>query len=121
LFIDARQMGSMVTRTVKELSDDEIAKIADTYNAWRGEPNAGPYEDVPGFCSSVSSEDIRINDHVLTPGRYVGVEDSIDDGEPLDIKLQRLIDAVEGGFTARGELQNLVSKSLASLRSAEDA
>lgn len=90
LFIDARQMGSMVTRTVRELSDAEISQIADTYNAWRGEPGLAPYEDVPGFCASVKMEDLRAHDHVLTPGRYVGSEDEDLDAEPIDQKIQRL-------------------------------
>ena len=71
LFIDARKMGVLVDRTRRELTDQEIRKIADTYHAWRGETNAGKYSDIPGFCKSASLEEIRKNGHVLTPGRYV--------------------------------------------------
>jgi type I restriction enzyme M protein len=72
LFIDARKLGHMVDRTRKEFSDEDIAKIAGTYHAWRGEEGAWTYEDVPGFCKAASLEEIRMHGHVLTPGRYVG-------------------------------------------------
>jgi type I restriction enzyme M protein len=115
LFIDARNMGAMATRTVRELSDEDIAKIADTYNAWRGEPNVGPYEDVAGFCASVKIEAIRRHDHVLTPGRYVGSDVVEDDGEALEAKIMRLADSVRSGFTAREQLQQQVCSALDSL------
>jgi len=88
LFIDARNMGQMVDRTHRELTDEEIRKIADTYHAWRGE--SGKYEDVPGFCKSASIEDIRKHGYVLTPGRYVGAAEVEDDGEPFEEKMKRL-------------------------------
>src|SRR6266545_4203738 len=72
LFIDARKMGRMVDRTHRELTQEDIAKIAGTYHAWRGEKQAGAYADVPGFCKSAVLEDIRKHGHVVTPGRYVG-------------------------------------------------
>lgn len=115
LFIDARQIGSMVTRTVKELSDEEIAKIADTYNAWRGEPGLKPYEDVAGFCASVNLEVVRTHDHVLTPGRYVGNEDVTADAEAIGAKIERLRVAVEQGFERREALQGSVLAALNSL------
>lgn len=90
LFIDARKMGVLVDRTRRELTDQEIRKIADTYHAWRGETNAGKYSDIPGFCKSASLEEIRKNGHVLTPGRYVGAAAQEDDGEPFAEKMQRL-------------------------------
>ena len=79
LFIDARKMGALVDRTRRELSDDDIARIADTYHAWRGEKGAGAYADVPGFCKAATLEEIRGHNHVLTPGRYVGAADAEDD------------------------------------------
>ncbi|AVZ78377.1 DNA methyltransferase [Zoogloeaceae bacteirum Par-f-2] len=90
LFIDARNMGVMVDRTRRELTDEEIRKIADTYHAWRGEKDAGEYADVPGFCKSATLDEIRKHDYVLTPGRYVGAAAQEDDGEPFEKKMLRL-------------------------------
>ncbi|MCA8248054.1 type I restriction-modification system subunit M [Burkholderia multivorans] len=90
LFIDARKMGVLVDRTRRELTDEEIQKIADTYHAWRREPNAGGYADTPGFCKSATLEEIRKHGHVLTPGRYVGAAEQEDDGEPFEEKMARL-------------------------------
>ena len=90
LFIDARKMGVLVDRTRRELTDQEVQKIADTYHAWRGEKDAGEYADVAGFCKSASMEDIRKHGHVLTPGRYVGAAEQEDDGEPFEEKMLRL-------------------------------
>ena len=91
LFIDARKMGRMVDRTHRELTDEDIARIANTYHAWRGEKEAGEYADVPGFCKSATLEEVRKHGHVLTPGRYVGAEAQEDDGEPFDEKMKRLV------------------------------
>ena len=90
LFIDARKMGRMVDRTHREMSDDDIARIADTYHAWRGEEDSVEYSDVPGFCKSASLEEVRRHGHVLTPGRYVGAAPQEDDGEPFEEKMARL-------------------------------
>ncbi len=96
LFIDARKMGVLVDRTRRELTDEEVQKIADTYHAWRGTVGARravplpEYADIPGFCKSASMEDIRKHGHVLTPGRYVGAAEQEDDGEPFEEKMARL-------------------------------
>ncbi len=90
LFIDARKLGRMVDRTHRELTDEDIARIADTYHAWRGEKEAGEYADVPGFCKSATLEEVRKHGHVLTPGRYVGAEAQEDDGEPFEEKMKHL-------------------------------
>jgi type I restriction-modification system DNA methylase subunit len=90
LFIDARKLGRLVDRTHRELTDEEVARIARTYHAWRGEQDAGPYQDIPGFCTSAALKEIRQHGHVLTPGRYVGAEAQEDDGEPFDEKMKRL-------------------------------
>jgi len=91
LFIDARKMGRMVDRTHRELTDEEVAHIANTYHAWRGEKDAGEYRDVPGFCKSAMLEEIRHHDYVLTPGRYVGAAEQEEDDEPFEEKMQRLV------------------------------
>ena len=90
LFIDARKMGRMVDRTHRELTGDDLARIAGAYHAWRGEEEAGAYADVPGFCRSAPLEEVRKHGHVLTPGRYVGAEAQEDDGEPFAEKMERL-------------------------------
>ena len=90
LFIDARKLGRMVDRTHRELTGDDIARIADAYHAWRGEEHSGEYADVPGFCKSATLEEIQRHGHVLTPGRYVGAEPQEDDGEPIEEKMARL-------------------------------
>ncbi|MGH2693526.1 MAG: N-6 DNA methylase [Actinomycetota bacterium] len=92
LFIDARKLGMMVSRTQKELTDEDITRIADTYHSWRGKD--GDYGDVPGFCKAATLEEIRRHGHVLTPGRYVGAEDAEDDAEPFDEKMKRLTAAL---------------------------
>jgi type I restriction enzyme M protein len=115
LFIDARNMGQMVTRTVKELSEGEITTIADIYHAWRGEPDVTKYEDIAGFCASVSVEDIASHKYVLTPGRYVGSHLVDEDAEPINEIIARLIHDITQGFSERADLQQLVLKSLESL------
>ena len=87
LFIDARKLGNMVDRTHRELSDADIARIADTYHAWRAKDAEGNYADVPGFCKSSTLDEIRRYGHVLTPGRYVGAERTEDDGESFEEKM----------------------------------
>ncbi len=91
LFIDARELGTMVDRVHRELRDEDIAKIAGTYHAWRGDKGAGEYADVAGFSKASKLEDIRKHGHVLTPGRYVGTEAAEKDGEPFDEKMKRLV------------------------------
>ena len=94
LFIDARNLGRMVDRTHRELSDEDVARIADVYHAWRDKHawrnKRRRYEDVPGFCKSATLDDVRAHGHVLTPGRYVGVAPQPDDGEPFQEKMTRL-------------------------------
>jgi len=90
LFIDARKMGTLVDRTHRELTDDDVARIAGTYHAWRGDVGAGEYADVAGFCRAAPLDEIRKHGHVLTPGRYVGAAAAEEDDEPFDEKMQRL-------------------------------
>ncbi len=120
LFIDARQLGAMVTRTVRELSDEEIAKIAGTYNAWRGESESGAYSDIAGFSASVGVEEIRKNDHVLTPGRYVGSAEAEADDEPINQKIERLRGAIESGFDSREGVKQAVRLALSRLGASDE-
>jgi type I restriction enzyme M protein len=90
LFIDARKMGTLRDRVHREMSDEDVALIAGTYHAWRGEKGAGEYADVPGFCRATVLEEIRKHGHVLTPGRYVGAEAAEADAEPFEDKMRRL-------------------------------
>jgi type I restriction enzyme M protein len=91
LFIDTRQLGTMIDRVHRELTDEDIAKIAATYHAWRGNKGAGDSADIPGFCKSASLGNIREHGHVLTPDRYVGASAADEDDEPFDGKMRRLV------------------------------
>ena len=91
LFIDARKLGRMVDRTHRELTGEDIGRIADTYHSWRVSEEGNGYADVPGFCKSAPLSEVGRHGHVLTPGRYVGVEPQEDDGEPFEDKMKRLV------------------------------
>ena len=111
LFIDARKMGTMVTRKLRELSEDDIKKIADTYNAFID----GMLEDVKGFCAVKTTEDITAQDYILTPGRYVGIEDKEEDDEPFDEKMTRLTSELSQMFTKSHELEEEIRKKLGAI------
>ena len=125
LFIDARQMGTLQTRVLRVLSghdaegeapaDSDIGRIARTYHAWRGEEEAGEYEDIPGFCKSATLEEIRKHGHVLTPGRYVGATEVEDDGEPFDEKMQRLGVELNACFAEGAQLETRIKANLEGL------
>ena len=113
LFIDARKLGSMISRVQAEFTDDVIARIEQTVAAWRGE--GGEYEDVAGYCRSVSLEEIATHGHVLTPGRYVGAEEVEDDDEAFADKMQKLTQKL-GEQMAKGlELDVVIRQKLRSL------
>jgi type I restriction enzyme M protein len=115
LFIDARKIGHLVDRIHRELSDDDLARIAKTYHAWRGEKGAGKYEDVPGFCKSAKAEEIAAHGHVLTPGRYVGAEEVEDDGEPFEDKMKRLTSKLGEQFAESARLEKAIRENLKGL------
>jgi len=115
LFIDARKLGQLVDRTHRELTGDEVARIAGTYHAWRGEKDAGAYADVPGFCKSAALEEIRKHGHVLTPGRYVGAEAQEDDGEPFEEKMKRLSATLREQTTEARKLDAAIEENLKGL------
>jgi type I restriction enzyme M protein len=112
LFIDARKLGAMVGRVHRELTAEELARIARTYHAWRGEADAGEYFGVPGFCASATTEQIAEHRYVLTPGRYVGAEEAEEDAEPLDEKIARLTKELYGAFDESDRLQQSVRTAL---------
>jgi type I restriction enzyme M protein len=112
LFIDARKMGVLEDRTHRYLTDDEIATIARTYHAWRGEEKVGGYKDVPGFCKGVTLEEIKGHGYVLTPGRYVGTETLEEDDEPFGDKMRRLAARLEGQFAESARLEAAIRANL---------
>jgi type I restriction enzyme M protein len=113
LFIDARKLGTLVDRVHREFSDDDIAKIAGTYHAWRGDKDCKQqYEDIPGFCKSATLDDIRQHGHILTPGRYVGAADVEDDGEPFDDKMARLTEELKQQTAEAAKLDALIWANL---------
>lgn len=112
LFIDARKMGVLVDRTRRELADEEIQKIADTYHAWRGEDGAGEYADVAGFCKSASLDDLRKHDYILAPGRYVGTGGIERDEESFEERITRLTAELGEQLAESAVLQTTVRKQL---------
>jgi type I restriction enzyme M protein len=144
LFIDARKLGTLVDRVHRDLSDEDIAKIADTYHAWKSQketlkvsmpdtrdssqddstqrdedsrekPLGSGYQDIPGFCKSVTIEEIRAQGYVLTPGRYVGATELEEDDEPYGQKIARLTKELEAQFEENDELEKTIRKNLKSL------
>ena len=112
LFIDARKLGRMVDRTHRDLTEEDITRIADTYHAWRCEEGTAGYADVPGFCKAATLEEVRKHDHVLTPGRYVGAEAQEDDGEPFEDKMKRLVAQLREQQAEGARLDAAIAKNL---------
>lgn len=111
LFIDARKMGTMVTRKLRELTDEDIQKLADTYKKYVD----GTLEDVKGFCAVKDTKDIAVQDYILTPGRYVGIEEQADDGEPFEEKMARLTSELSDLFDKSHELEAEIRKNLGAI------
>jgi type I restriction enzyme M protein len=112
LFLDARKLGHMVSRTNKELSPEDVQKLADTYHAWR---EGRDYQDIAGFCKSATLDEVRAHGHVLTPGRYVGAEDVEDDGEPFEEKMPRLVAELDAQFAESAKLEQQIKANLKGL------
>jgi len=123
LFIDARKLGTMIDRVHRELTEEDIKKIADTYHAWRlpaprasrqagGDKTAGDYKDVPGFCKSATIEEIRKHNHILTPGRYVGAPPQEDEDEPFTEKMKRLTAELKKQMEESEKLDKLIWANL---------
>ena len=139
LFIDARKIGSMISRTQKELSAEDIAHIADTYHAWRSgvcandelsvmsdeskiqhselstHHSLAAYEDVPGYCKSATIDEIKKHDYVLTPGRYVGAAALEDDGIPFETKMKDLSSTLFAQMKESAELDEVIRQNLKGL------
>jgi type I restriction enzyme M protein len=112
LFIDARKLGGMIDRTQRELTDADVARIANTYHAWRGDPDAGKYEDVAGFCFAAKREDIEQHGVVLTPGRYVGAEEVEASEEPMAQRVKHLIQTLRTQFAESARLEHAIEANL---------
>ena len=109
-------MGTLVERSLRVLTEEEIQKIADTYHQWRGSYNGdGEYKDILGFCKNTTLEEIKNNDYVLTPGRYVGIEEEEDDGIPFEEKMKTLTAELAEQFKQSRELEEEIKKNLKAL------
>ena len=119
-------MGRLIDRVHRELTDDDLAKIVNTYHAWRGNVVAGiadpggaitdhAYADIPGFCKSATTKEIASHGYVLTPGRYVGAEDVEDDGDPFEEKMPRLTAELHAQFAESAKLEQAIKANLGGL------
>jgi type I restriction enzyme M protein len=112
LFIDARQLGYMKDRVLRDFTLEDVKRVADTFHAWQ---HGEGYEDVAGFCYSASLADVRKHEHVLTPGRYVGAEAQEEDGEVFADKMARLTAQLAGQFAQSAKLEEEIKKNFAGL------
>ena len=120
LFIDARKLGTLVDRVHRELTDEDIARIASTYHAWRGDSAVRPefvegqatYADTLGFCKSATTAEIASHGYVLTPGRYVGAEEIEEDSEPFEEKMARLVAELSQQFDESAKLEKTIANNL---------
>ncbi|NDU72755.1 N-6 DNA methylase [Actinomadura sp. DSM 109109] len=112
LFVDARDMGTMVDRTERALTDADIARIAGAYRAWRGHADGPGHADVPGFCHAAGLDEIRSHDHVLTPGRYVGAAETDRGDEPAADRVERLAEELLGHLEESARLDRVVRDEL---------
>jgi len=115
LFIDARDMGYMASRTHRNLSPGDTRRIADAYNAWRGTPDLQPYEDVPGFCASAEICQVADARYALSPGRYVGAALEEDDGVSTEERIGGLVAGIRADLTRRSEIHEKIERALDTL------
>jgi type I restriction enzyme M protein len=118
LFIDARKLGTMADRRHRELTPEDIKKIADTYHTWKGEfinDQKVEYTDVAGFCRAVKLDEVRKQAHILTPGRYVGAEEAEDDGENFEEKMKRLVSDLNKQFSESERLEEAIREIITRL------
>jgi type I restriction enzyme M protein len=112
LFIDARELGTMISRKQRELTDKDIAKIADTYHHWRGKEYHEQYKDLPGFCKSATIEDVRRNNYILTPGRYIDFKEAEEDGQAFEEKMQQLTATLKEQMQKANALDEVIKLNL---------
>jgi type I restriction enzyme M protein len=112
LFIDARELGSMISRKQKELTDNDIAKIADTYHNWRGKEWQVKYKDAAGFCKSANIQEIRKNNYILTPGRYIDFKEAVEDGVAFEDKMQKLTSTLKEQMQKASAIDETIKENL---------
>ena len=112
LFIDAREMGSMISRKQKEFTEEDIVKIAETYHSWRGKEWQEKYKNIPGFCKSANIQEIRKNNHILTPGRYIDFKEAEEDGEVFDDKMIQLTITLKEQMQKASAIDQAIKESL---------
>jgi type I restriction enzyme M protein len=116
LFLDARKLGVLIDRVHRELTDEEMTRLTETYHAWRGDKDCkAKYKDVPGFCKSATLDEVRQHGHALTPGRYVGAEEVEDDDEPFEEKMKRLTTTLYEQFAESQKLEKAIRSNLKGL------
>lgn len=113
LFIDAKKLGDVIDRRIRELSEEDILRISETYHRWRDDTN---YADIKGFCKSASLEEIKEQDYILIPGRYVGVETGENDDEPFEEKIERLENELNKLFVESNRLQNIINDNMGAIK-----
>jgi type I restriction enzyme M protein len=117
LFIDARELGTMISRKQKELSEKDIAKISDTYHNWRrGDGLSSPYQDIAGFCKSANIQDVRKNNYILTPGRYIDFKEVAEDGIVFEEKMESLTLLLQQQMEKANELDEAIKVNLQKIR-----
>lgn len=113
LFIDARNMGTMIDRKLRELKTEDIQKIAETYHSWKSDD--GEYKDEKGYSKAAKLEEIQKHDFILTPGRYVGIPEEEDDGIPFEEKMAELTTTLSKQFSKSNKLEEEIKKNLKSI------
>jgi type I restriction enzyme M protein len=112
LFIDARELGTMISRKQRELTDEDIAKISDTYHKWRSKEFETEYQDIAGFCKSANIQDIRKNNYILTPGRYIDFKEVAEDGQAFEEKMRQLTAQLKEQMQKANELDEAIKVNL---------
>jgi len=112
LFIDAREFGTMISRKQRELTDNDIVNIADTYHKWRSKEQFAEYKDIAGFCKSANIQHIRKNNYILTPGRYIDFKEVEEDGQAFDEKMQMLTSTLSKQMQKANELDEAIKVNL---------